>query len=439
MDVALGARRATLGELVIAAAVVAFLCYFGWRAAVFVPQTFQHVTERSGLSRLDYTVFDGAATVVLDGNGELLYDPPALRARYRREVFGPSGPFVFPPGLAYLWTPLAAFGGGAGYGPYTALSLGLVAAVALISRGQTREPAFVLLTFAAVVSYRPIHIALEVGQPTIPMMAGLAAGLVYFRTMPLASGLGFGLLAIKPQFMLASAAFAFLKGLRPAGWAAFAVVAGAIILLPFAILGTDAFSDFVGLLSRQADADALQRGDGRLMYSLQGFLIQLTRHDVRLTQVLPLLIVAGVATALAARYGDPAVAALASILGGLLIFHSLIYDWVLVVPAAILVAFRPAPAATQIPTLAGLALLHIAASAGLPAFGRYSPQFWTPPAAMLLLVWLAVLPLVEARLRQDLTSPPGPLSVNGEGEEKRRGEAEERRRGEETREERGRR
>jgi hypothetical protein len=404
MDTSLALLRPRLLEAAGMVVLVIVVVYLGLRAMHFIPDTYQRIEHHSFLVRLDYQVFDGAADVIRDGHGDLLYQPRELQNIYHTAVYGPSGPYVFPPVLAFFWIPLSALRAGLGYGVYTAVSIAMLAGLGLTSLRYTRDIGQVALTILAIASYRPVHVALLVGQPSIPMAAAIAVALMSFQASRWWATGGFlALLVVKPQFLVTKTILLFRKRFPLRGWLFYGGCLSVLGLAPFLILGIGAVGDFVRMIRDQSDYDFKLRGGGAgLLYSWQGFLALLTRQDVKLWQLLPLIVITTGATLIAIDGGDFAVAALASILGGLLIFHSLIYDWVMVIPAAIMVAFRPAPSATRYPTLGLVFLLHFVSSGGyLTAFGRYPPQFWTPLVGMLLLLWLATLPSIEGRLRED--------------------------------------
>jgi hypothetical protein len=181
------------------------------------------------------------------------------------------------------------------------------------------------------------------------------------------------------------------------------------------LLGLGALPDFLELIREESSNDFSFRGGARLLYSWAGFLAWLTRSDVQAVPLVVLLAITAVPALIAAFNDDLATAMLGALLGSYLIFHSLVYDWSMLIPAAVLLALRPAPLATRAITVGLILLLHVASSAGIPAWGRYSPQFWTPLAGYVLLLWLAVRDPLMARLSSRTRGdPPAARQTDGD-------------------------
>lgn len=374
--------------------------YFGWLALEFVPDTIDRLAESRRLARVDYTVFHGAGEVISDGNGRLLYQPDELQRLYRRDVFGPGGPYIFPPSLGLIFVPFAQFSINTGYALYTGLSLVLfLGVITLIAWQTTRSYLLVGLVLLAVFAYRPFNIAVIVGQPSLPLAACLGVALLALqgRRTSLGAAMLAGL-AIKPQFTILPTLMLLPRRLPLASWAIYVAAGAALVFGPFILLGLGALPDFLELIREESSNDFSFRGGARLLYSWAGFLAWLTRSDVEAVPLVILLAITAVPALIVAFNDDLATAMLGALLGSYLIFHSLIYDWSMLIPAAVILALRPAPLATRAITVGLILLLHVASSAGIPAWGRYSPQFWTPLAGYLLLVWLALRDPLMARL-----------------------------------------
>lgn len=391
--------------------------YFGWLALEFVPDTIDRLAESRRLARVDYMVFHGAGEVISDGNGRLLYQPDELQRVYRRDVFGPGGPYIFPPSLGLIFVPFAQFSINTGFALYSALSLAFFfGVVAFIAWRTTRSQLLVGLVLLAVIAYRPFNIALVVGQPSLPLAACLGVALLALQGRRTSLGATMlASLAIKPQFTILPTLMLLPRRLPLASWAIYVAAGTALVFGPFILLGLGALPDFLELIREESSNDFSFRGGARLLYSWAGFLAWLTRSDVQAVPLVVLLAITAVPALIAAFNDDLATAMLGALLGSYLIFHSLVYDWSMLIPAAVLLALRPAPLATRAITVGLILLLHVASSAGIPAWGRYSPQFWTPLAGYVLLLWLAVRDPLMARLSSRTRGdPPAARQTDGD-------------------------
>lgn len=389
--------------------VLLLTAYFGWIAIGFVPDTATRMVEGRQLARIDYMVFHGAGEVIADGHGAILYQPDELRRVYGRNVFGPSGPYIFPPGLGLIFVPFSQLSVAAGYAVYSALSLVLfLGVVCLLAWRATRSYVVVGLVLLAIAAYRPFNIALVVGQPSLPLAAMLGLALVAIPSGRPALGAALiASLAVKPQFTILPTLMLLFRRTAPGAWAPYIGTGAALVLAPFLILGPGALPDFVDLLRLESENDFSFRGGARLLYSWAGFLAWLTRSDVQALPLIALLVVTAIPAAAALMKDDLPLAMAAALLGSYLIFHSLIYDWAMVVPALVVLALRPAPLSVRLPIVGFILLLHVASSAGIPAWGRYSPQFWTPLAGYVLLLWLAFGEQIVAALERVLRPSTG--------------------------------
>ena len=152
--------------------------------------------DRTALAARDYTALWGAGRLAAADAFAILFDPAGFTA-YLRGLFGPGIPFQiwpYPPLVLLLARPLAAMPLGAGFVAYSIISLGALAAV-LRWRFSLAAIAAVLLSPAVACN----ALAGQNGAVTATLLIG---GLLAVDRRPVAAGLMWGALCLKPQLAL---------------------------------------------------------------------------------------------------------------------------------------------------------------------------------------------------------------------------------------------
>lgn len=209
------------------------------------------------VERSDYMTYHVAARIVLDGNGDCLYDA-ACQADAQRQLIGeePSFergalPFNSPPWLAALMTPLGTLPLAAGFAVFTLLGLAVLALAAWqLARplGAARPLAPILLLTAW-----PTVMGAVRGQSTLLVagLLGLSVAMARYR-----SGAALGLSALKPTLAPLWAAWLLLGGHWRAVVTAAAVLM-ALVGVGLVVVGPVALADYPGHLVGVAGADAV--------------------------------------------------------------------------------------------------------------------------------------------------------------------------------------
>jgi hypothetical protein len=330
-----------------AAGLLIGLILVGWdlwvAATTFVPQ----YAVRNDL-RLAY----GAALVGLrDGYGHL-YDLAAQKAAI--ESLGPGfnpQPFISPPPLAWLVTPLLALPFDAALVIWTVV---LVAALVLVWRllappGRLTGAAHLAL----LLGLFPVAFGLMVGQPGALVAVAVAASWWLMRhERPVLAGLVLSLVVIKPQLALLVPLCILASGRAKTfgSWLAASVFIGLIAL---GMLGSEGVTRYLAVLAdTQSPAWDITR-----RYSISGPL-GLSRL-LNATQLLILTIT--LAVAWRHRHGGPEVPIAAGILGSLLFTPYLAFqDFLMLVIVAWLLLRTPLSAWQVGLLVIGYALLELA-------------------------------------------------------------------------------
>ncbi len=318
----------------------------GWNLVVAAPL---FVTEYA--VRNDFRLAYAAALVGLREGYGRLYDLSAQRAAILSlgPKFNPQ-PFISPPPLAWLVTPLTVL-------PFTAAlvvwSLLLIAALLwtwyLLAPGDGLSKAAHLLLWIGVF---PVAFGVMVGQPGALVAAAVATAWWLIRAdKPVLAGLALSLLVLKPQLALLVPVALLAAGYRKT-FASWLVASLAIGLVAVALLGVDGVARYRDVLAQTQTAawDITRR------YSISGPLglgLSLRAAEVA---VLVLTIVAAWR-----QRASPELVIAAGIVGSLLFTPYLGFQDFLMLFVAGWLVIRARPSALQVGVLvAGYALLELA-------------------------------------------------------------------------------
>jgi hypothetical protein len=175
----------------------------------------------------------------------------------------------------------------------------------------------------ALLFWQPILMNARIGQTGAFIAAALAVFvLVYLRNRNLGAIL-LGLIALKPTAAIGPGLIVLTE--KPGVWLRFGIVAAAVLLLPFLLLGPTALFNWIEILLGRGLIDA---GAGGHSYNqgISSFLA--TSRAVRIALGVVLLLAAiGLVRAVDAKMGLHIALAFAILFGALVNPHSLFYDW----------------------------------------------------------------------------------------------------------------
>ncbi len=321
-----------------------------WNAAFVAPQYLREYAIRNDL-RLDF----GAAEVGLHRGYGHLYDLAAQRSAIEGlgAGFNPQ-PFISPPPLAWLVTPLLAVPFIAALAIWTALLLaGLAWTWWLLAPGGTLGRAAHL---ALMLGLFPVAFGVLVGQPTALVAAAVAsAWWLITRGHQVGAGLVLSAILVKPQLALLVPPCLLLAGYRRTfvAWLVAAAVVGGVAL---ALLGVDGVNRYREVLAQtQTPAWGITR-----RYSISGLLgLGLAFNAVQAVDVAVALFAAW-----RAERGRPEIALASGIVGSLLFSPYVAFqDLLMLVVAAWLVIRAGARPAQMAFFVLGYALLELAVPA----------------------------------------------------------------------------
>ena len=306
---------------------------------VAILATFLNRHEPPGI---DYHTYKAAAVVGLEQGWAHIYDQDLVAvAQIQLDAGEVAQPFLSPPTVAWLVTPLVPLSYSLSYYVWAVLTLvAFVAALAwsTSSRGLDRW----ILVAAAVAPWWVLE-AVRVGQVVPLVAAGMALSWRLLReNRNVASGLALSLLLLKPNtaFLVP---FAVLAAGRVRAFAALSTVGAVFVVVALLTVGGDGAFDYwsqlTGSLPTGADALTLERA--------LGF------HGPAITALRVVIIVAVLIAALRLRH-SPGLVLVAGILGSLIAVPYLhASDLCLLAVAAVIVWEERPVMAWRVPVAAG--------------------------------------------------------------------------------------
>ena len=214
---------------------------------------------------IDYHTYKAAAVVGLEQGWSLIYDQDLVaRAQIKLDAGEVAQPFLSPPTVAWLVTPLVPVPYSPSYYLWSLLTLAAYVAAlawAIPSRGLQRW----ILVAAAVAPWWVLE-AVRVGQVVPLVAAGMAVSWRLLReNRNVAAGLALSLLLLKPNtaFMVP---FAVLAAGRVRAFAALSTAGAVLVVVALLTVGGDGAFDYwsqlTGSLPTGADALTLERALG---------------------------------------------------------------------------------------------------------------------------------------------------------------------------------
>jgi hypothetical protein len=226
----------------------------------------------------DFIAFYAIATMVLDGDGQLIYDAAALTRAEQRVLAGlveVSRPhlFVNPPAVALLVAPVALLPHRLAYWTWTGLQVGLLGwSLVLAHRAAARwtvtERRLLLVTIAALP---PVLISFVLGTLSIVLLLCLwQVTLALAAGRPVRAGLWLSVGLIKLQHW----PLLFMMLLASRQWrvlGTLALVSAAAVAVTTLVLGWPIWRDWLVVVAPILD----QRGDITVMPTFRGSLVKL--------------------------------------------------------------------------------------------------------------------------------------------------------------------
>lgn len=317
---------------------------------------------------------------------------------------------TYSPGLAVLMHPLTRFSMAHAFMIYTGVNVAALLGIAYIAQAGVRSLPAKAAMALGVLALPQAHWALRVGHFTPVLALATLGGLLLARRRPVVAGLLFGVLALKPQYIIVpllylawtrnwralAACVGALAGLGIAGIGAAVVVMGTHVIGYSAHYYTDAVGFVAHHLTVGQEDQLYVQG---WQYSWYGFLVSAGIDPNPLIAGDLLLLSLG-AMLLAWWKCTPSVARVATVLGMLLLTpHSTFYNWTIIAVAGVLLLRSDLRPRWLIPAMiAGVALAAAATQKATPfpvPVDLYRPAgtrglYWIQPAALAALFTLAV-------------------------------------------------
>ena len=230
------ARRATLAAAAIAPAAAALLVLRAW------------IPRLEGARRVDFTLYFAAARIGIRHGWSAIYDEGLQRAEVASLLPGPPWlPYISPPHVAWLVSPLAALPADAAYAVWAGAGAAMMlVAVALASgRGRTR----LAVALAASIAFLPFLYVIASGQVVPVVMLSVAASFFLLRrSRPWLAGVALAPMLSKPHLALCVPVFLLLAG-QTRTVAAFAASAGLVAAASLVAIGGAGIREYLGLLA----------------------------------------------------------------------------------------------------------------------------------------------------------------------------------------------
>lgn len=316
----------------------------------------------------DLRTFIAAGELAAEGSGDLIYDRSAWAYV---EAGSSDSRFVNPPWYAIAMIPLTWFSFPLVFLAWTVagLAVGLVALRRLCTSRVELVAAAVLMTASATLS-------IWYGQNTLFMVALLAVAILALeRGAYTTSGIAFGFLAFKPHLFLGFLVWLVLDFRRMMRVAIPTIVTSAVLFVVSAVWLPGAWVDFFAAVV----SDESLANDARelsLLSSVRLFFIGHPALIVVGSIFVAVAVIVGLGLGIRWSGADVRIAGGLAIIASLLIApHVVTYDWLLLVVALALLAWRPVAERSTI-VGAGAALACILAlgffvtDAQLDTFGR---------------------------------------------------------------------
>ena len=361
----------------------------------------------------DFPMFYAAGENVISADREHSYEKPFIVESILRQWTDPQSEeaqellpwlrYYNPPFYLFALSPLTLLDMHEAFIATVAINV-VALAVLLFLIGVALEwrKKTVFFVALATLGFLPLTPTIFHGQPTLLIsMMVLAAFLLAQRGKTTIASLLVALCTAKPQLAIAAA----LPLVRQCSRAVtpLAIIGLTLTLAPFIFLGAGALYDYVLLVFGRGGDDLAEADYASHVLSWPGFMVALTGSLQPIAAALLSVVTLGLlATVL--RHGDRFLTWPASIIALLTVVpHSHPQDWMLAVPAAVILLARPMHTKVHLVTMALLAMTFIAVNSWMISSGIVydgGRAFYAPtPMAFALIAWCALLPVVEGRAK----------------------------------------
>jgi len=375
-------------------------------AVLYAALTFSVATDPDNRSPngnvvgVDYSTFHAGATMLRYGDARDLYDIDAMTDLLREVRRGPAGrqpTFVNPPAFAMVLSPLAPLRYELGLVVWTVLG---IAALGFGIRAIGASRPGVLLV-GAVLSI-PGYLGVSLGQGQFFWAAIYAGILSRLRAeKQVQAGLLASLLVLKPQLLVPFALWWLVDWRRNRVALGTSLAGAAAISIAPAIVFPGSYTGYGALLQAANDAFPL---DGIPMgVTFRDAIDALTGGSTALSGGIVVvgvgLFIAVLLKGLRARWDMDTMFIVATTMGLLVLPHVLLYDWLLLIPAGVLLAQRIPPRSVIIPAAIAALLysLLFQAAFGVGSFNRFGWSIQFAPAVLVVTLVFAVRQLQGLR------------------------------------------
>jgi Glycosyltransferase family 87 len=283
--------------------------------------------------------------LLLEGRAEDLYDPVVQQRLQQTALPGYHGLawFVSPPFVAALYAPVALLPFGVAAPVWLILNTALLALAIVLalplaegwSRGERRLVALVFLATPAVLE------VVGAGQDSVLLLVLWVAAMRLLDTRhPILAGLLVAAALFKPQLVVLVPVMLLVRR----QWAAVAgLLAGTVVvvLASVAVTGPRSLAAWIDALRSPLYAQAVQQEQGWKMQSLSGLLASITSSDAAAVLLLVLAAALLAVVLIRTRSDVRADWAVLGLLTVLATPHVMLYDAVVLLPAALWVFGRP--------------------------------------------------------------------------------------------------
>ena len=333
----------------------------------------------------DFMEFYAFGTAARLGEWALQYDWPAFH-RFQVSLIPTSDPYLYPPSypplVPALYTPLSLLSFPVAYAVWTACSTGIYCGLmAIAARGSTlvSRPQVLL----AGLLFPPFAAHQALGQSTVWPLIGFVGGWwALTQSRPVAAGLMFSIVAIKPHLGMALAIVLLTLRL----WR---VVGGIVLGLALqvvatvAICGSAAVAAYVATtLKVMRDTTLIEPIDERFTHALRMSLESIASHDVATAGWLIASAACGWMAVRTWRHSDAWTLRVSALLLATLLIspHVQTYDAILLAPAALWLSCWSVSTRQHV-VLLGILVLSV-------TFVVPAARIWGVPLTVPLMAWL---------------------------------------------------
>ncbi|GBE24565.1 hypothetical protein BMS3Bbin02_00840 [bacterium BMS3Bbin02] len=358
---------------------------------------------------VDYSTFHAGATMLRYGDPRELYDVDAMTELLREVRRGPAGlqpTFVNPPAFALVLAPLASLRYEVGLVVWTVLGVAAFG-FGLRAIGAQRPGVLLVGTILSVAGF----LGVSLGQGQFfwgAVYAGILSQLSAGKQVR--AGILASILVLKPQLLVPFVLWWLVDWRRNRVALGTSVLGAAVLSIIPAILYPGSYTGYGALL--QAANDTFPLDSIPMGVTFRDTVDALTGGS---TVVSGSIVFVGVGLfgailigGVRARWDSDLMFIVATTMGLLVLPHVLAYDWVLLVPAGVLLAQKIPPRSVLIPAalVAVLYSLLFQVVFGVGSFARFGRSIQFAPVVLVTTLFFAVRRLQGLRRATDTSQGP---------------------------------